>query len=377
MNAPVVAGDVIAEKYRVDRVLARGGRGMVLGASHLVHPERVAIKLLVGDSSPALVERFLREARAAVRLKGEHVVRGLDVGQLDSGVPYLVMEHLDGRDLAELLRDRGQLEISEAVDCVLQACVGMAEAHAAGIVHGNLKPANLFLTTTPGGATLLKVLDVGISRDPSFASEGDGGAPAQEGLDCPFYMAPEQLRPSSAFDARADIWSLGAILYRLLTGQPPFEASSPADLALRVASAEPALPSALRPDIPPTVERVLLGCLEKDPARRPANVAELAIALAPHAPVGSQEYAQRAARVLGATLPPRPRASLPTIGLGLNAKPRAAPRLQQATEPGAPALSRAFQHDAPLKGSHKVRLALIAALASLLAILGVAAAQLK
>ncbi|WP_437969289.1 serine/threonine-protein kinase [Sorangium sp. So ce260] len=377
MNAPVVAGDVIAEKYRVDRVLGRGGRGMVVGASRVGHPERVAIKLLVGDSSPALVERFLHEARAAVRLKGEHVVRVLDVGQLDSGAPYLVMEHLDGRDLAELLRDRGQLEISEAVDYVLQACVAMAEAHAAGIVHGNLTPANLFLATTPGGAMVLKVLDVGISAEPSCASEGDGAAPAHEGLALPLYMAPEQLRPSRAVDARADIWSLGAILYRLVTGQPPFEASSPVDLALRVASAEPALPSALRPDIPPVVERVLLGCLEKDPARRPANVAELAIALAPHAPVGSQEYAQRAARTLGATLPPRPRASLPTIGLGLNAKPRAAPRLQQGAEPGAPALSWAFLRDAPHKGSHKARLAVIAALASLLAILGVAAAQLK
>ncbi|XXX79092.1 serine/threonine-protein kinase [Sorangium sp. So ce134] len=377
MNAPVVAGDVIAEKYRVDRVLGRGGKGLVVDASHLVQPERVAIKLLVGDSSPALVERFLREARAAVRLRGEHVARVLDVGQLDSGVPYLVMEHLDGRDLAELLRDRGQLEISEAIDYMLQACVAMAEAHAAGIVHGNLDPANLFLTATPGGATLLKVLDIGISTEPSSAGEGDGGATAQEGLGVSLYQAPEQLRPSSLVDARADIWSLGAILYRLLTGQPPFEARSPADLALRVASAEPALPSALRPDIPPAVERVLLGCLEKDPARRPTNVAELAIALAPHASGGGQEYAQRAARVLGATLPPRPRASLPTIGLGLNAKPRPAPRLQQGVEPAVPALSRAIEQDAPHKGRHAARLALLAALASLLAILGVAAAQLK
>ncbi|KYG06810.1 serine/threonine-protein kinase [Sorangium cellulosum] len=375
MNAPVVAGDVIAEKYRVDRVLGRGGKGVVVGASHLVQPERVAIKLLVGDSSPALVERFLREARAAVRLRGEHVARVLDVGQLDSGVPYLVMEHLDGRDLAELLRDRGQLELSEAIDYVLQACVAMAEAHAAGIVHGNLDPANLFLTTTPGGATLLKVLDVGISAEPSSA--GDGGAAAQEGLGVSLYLAPEQLQPSRPVDARADIWSLGAILYRLLTGQPPFEASSPADLGLRVASAEPALPSALRPDIPPAVERVLLGCLAKEPARRPANVAELAIALAPHAPVGSQDYAQRAARILGATLPPRPRASLPTIGLGLNAKPRPAPRLLQGAEPGAPALSRTFPQETPHLGRPATRLAILAALASLLAILGVAAAQLK
>ncbi|XYI00167.1 serine/threonine-protein kinase [Sorangium sp. So ce1128] len=384
MNAPVVAGDVIAGKYRVDRILGSGGTGMVVDASHLAPPQRVAVKLLLGDRSPARAERFLRDARAASQLKGEHIARVLDVGQLDSGVPYAVTEHLEGRDLAELLRERGQLELSDAIDYVLQACVAMAEAHAAGIVHGDLTPASLFLAATPDGATLVKVLDLGLSSELPGASEGDGGSPAEprEAPGAPLYRAPEQLQPSRLVDARADIWALGAVLYRLLTGQPPFEASSLADLAPRVAGAEPPLPSALRSDMPPAVERALLGCLEKDPARRPASVAELALALAPYASAASQGHAERATRILGATLPPRPRASLPTIGLGLNARPRAAPRfllqeglLQQGAAPRTPAPSRPPQQGAPSRGNNAARLALIAALASLLAIVGAAAAR--
>ncbi|WP_437757691.1 protein kinase domain-containing protein [Sorangium sp. So ce1389] len=383
MNAPVVAGDVIAGKYRVDRILGSGGTGMVVDASHLAPPQRVAVKLLLGDRSPARAERFLRDARAASRLKGEHIARVLDVGQLDSGVPYAVTELLDGRDLAELLRERGQLELSEAIDYVLQACVALAEAHAAGIVHGDLTPASLFLTTTPDGATLVKVLDLGLFSELPGASEGDGGSPAQpEGAPgAPLYRAPEQLQPSRLVDVRGDIWALGAVLYRLLTGQPPFEASSLADLAPRVAGAEPPLPSALRSDIPPAVERALLGCLEKDPARRPASVAELALALAPYASAASQGHAERATRILGATLPPPPRASLPTIGLGLNARPRPALRLrrdglpQQGAAPRAPAPSRPSQQAAPGQGNNAARVALIAALASLLAIVGAAAAR--
>ncbi|MGK3990904.1 serine/threonine-protein kinase [Sorangium sp. So ce136] len=383
MNAPVVAGDVIAGKYRVDRILGSGGTGMVVDASHLAPPQRVAVKLLLGDRSPARVERFLLDARAASRLKGEHIARVLDVGQLDSGVPYAVTELLDGRDVADLLRERGQLELSEAIDYVLQACVALAEAHAAGIVHGDLTPASLFLTTTPDGATLVKVLDLGLSSELPGATEGDGGSPAkpEEAPGAPLYRAPEQLQRSRLVDVRADIWALGAVLYRLLTGQPPFEASSLADLAPRVAGAEPPLPSALRSDMPPAVERALLGCLDKDPARRPASVAELALALAPYASAASEGHAERATRILGATLPPRPRASLPTIGLGLNARPRPALRLlrdalpQQGAAPRTPAPSRPSQQAGPGRGGNAARVALIAAVASLLAIVGAAAAR--
>ncbi|WP_437877315.1 serine/threonine-protein kinase [Sorangium sp. So ce513] len=302
MNAPVVEGDVIAGRYRVDRVLGRGGMGMVVAASHLVLPHRVAIKLLVSADNPALVQRFLREARAAARLEGEHVVRVLDVGELGSGIPYIVMEYLEGEDLSDVLRARGPLGVTEAADYVLQACVAMAEAHAAGIVHRDLKPANLFLTTRPGGAKLIKVLDFGISKELR-----DGGVALTrtwEMLGSPVYMPPEQMRSSRSVDARSDIWALGAILYRLLTGQPPFEAPALAELMLLVATAEPVPPSALRSDLPPGLERVILHCLQKDPAHRPQTVAELAFALVPFASAGGQERAERAARILAA--PPAP-----------------------------------------------------------------------
>ncbi|WP_438018702.1 serine/threonine-protein kinase [Sorangium sp. So ce315] len=378
MNAPVVAGDVIAEQYRVDRVLGSGGAGTVIAASHLARGQRVALRLLPGDCTPARAERFLREGRAAMQLRSEHAARVLDVGELGAGVPYAVTEHLEGRDLSELLRERSPLELHEALDFVLQACVALAEAHAAGIVHGALEPASLFLTTASGGATLVKVLDLGLANEPPGAHGGDAAARPDGALGAPLYMAPEQVRSSGPVDARADIWSLGAILYRLLTGQPPFEASSFADLARRVASAEPALPSALRSDVPPAVERAVLSCLAKDRARRPANVAELSLALAPHAPATGQERAQRAARMLGATLPSRSRASLPTIGLGLglDARLRAAPQKpRDGAGQGASASAPAPEQGAPGRGRSAARLALIAAITSLIALLGAVAVR--
>ncbi|WP_437308502.1 protein kinase domain-containing protein [Sorangium sp. So ce388] len=328
MNAPVVEGEVIAGKYRVDRVVGRGGMGMVVAASHLFLPQRVAIKLLLSDESPALVQRFLREARAAARLKGEHVVRVLDVGELESGVPYIVMEFLEGEDLSDVIRARGQLDVAEAADYVLQACVAMAEAHAAGIVHRDLKPANLFLTTAPGGAKLIKVLDFGISKEMPSGGEGGGASLTQtrEVLGSPIYMPPEQMRSSRSVDARSDIWALGAILYRALVGRPPFEAPALAELVLQVASAEPVPPSALRSDLPLELEGVILHCLQKDPARRPQTVADLALALAPFAPAGGQERAERAARILKAppATPSRPSsASVPAPRPGPDSSPSA------------------------------------------------------
>ncbi|WP_437600992.1 serine/threonine-protein kinase [Sorangium sp. So ce590] len=342
MNAPVVEGEVIAGKYRVDRVLGRGGMGIVVAASHLFLPQRVAIKLLLSDEdgSPALAQRFLREARAVVRLKGEHVVRVLDVGELDSGVPYIVMEYLDGEDLSEVLRERGPLSTLDAADYVLQVCVAMAEAHNAGIVHRDLKPANLFLTTTPGGAKLIKVLDFGISKELPGGSESGGASLTQtrEMLGSPIYMSPEQMRSSRSVDARSDIWALGAILYRLLTGRPPFEASALAELVLQVASADPVRPTELRSDIPPALEAAILRCLEKDPAQRWPTVADLAHALAPFAPAGAMERAECAARILGA--PPTPRPSAPAAGPELDTLSSAEPGPMETLPPTTRGLAR-------------------------------------
>lgn len=159
-------GETIAGKYRVERTLGQGGMGVVVAARHLHLQQSVAIKFLRPElmGGGEAVERFQREARAAVRIQNEHVARVLDVGALDSGVPYIVMEYLDGVDLAAWIEKQGPVPARQAVDFVLQACEALAEAHSLGIVHRDLKPANLFCIRRPDGALFVKVLDFGISR---------------------------------------------------------------------------------------------------------------------------------------------------------------------------------------------------------------------
>ena len=144
----VHAGQILGGKYRVDRVLGAGGMGMVVAATHLQLDERIAIKFLLPEAlrNPEAVARFGREAKAAVKIRGEHVARVIDVGTFENGAPYMVMEHLDGQDLSSLIRLSGALSATDAVDAILQACEALAEAHALGIVHRDLKPANLFMT---------------------------------------------------------------------------------------------------------------------------------------------------------------------------------------------------------------------------------------
>ncbi len=371
MNAPVVAGDVIAEKYRVDRILGSGraGDGGLREATSCFRAgrDRAPCSPTAARARGALDSR----ERAAAGAQGEHVARVLDVGQLASGVAYIVTEHLDGQDLSELLRGRDQIELSEAIDWVLEACVAVAEAHAAGIVHRDLEPARLFLAT-PGGATLLKVLGFGASRElPGASDDRRAGAGAEE-LGAPLYMSPERMRSSAAVDARADVWSLGAILYRLLTGRPPFEASSLADLAPRVAERGAGAPGALRSDIPPAVDRVLLCCLGEGP-RAAAHERGRAGDRARPSCVGGgpgSRGAGRAAPRRDAPSRPAPRSRRSGSG---SARGRARPRRWTELE----AAPETLRHGAQDKGRYRARIALIAAVASLLAILGVAATQLR
>jgi serine/threonine-protein kinase len=297
-SIPVSPGDVLADKYRVDRVLGVGGMGVVVAATHLQLGQHVALKFMLPQALAlaAYVERFLREARAAVRLKSDHVARVLDVGTLASGSPYMVMEYLDGSDLGAVVEQQGPLPVVAAVDYVLQACDAVAEAHSLGIVHRDLKPKNLFLTGRNDGRPLVKVLDFGISKHTADVPELSLTRTA-EIIGSPNYMSPEQLRSTKAADARSDIWALGVILYELLTGRVPFLAESVTQLTAMVLTEPPPPVEQVRPDVPRALSLVITRCLEKDRSKRYASVAELAAALEPFAPSDTRDLAMRIGRI--------------------------------------------------------------------------------
>jgi len=253
--------------------------GVVVAARHLELGELFAIKLLLPQAAehPQAVERFLREARAAARLKGEHIAKVTDVGRLENGLPYIVMEYLSGTDLKKHLRANGPLSVSEAVTHILQACEAIAEAHALGIVHRDLKPANLFLTRRANGTSCIKVLDFGISKQ--LAAEAVDITKTGEALGTPLYMAPEQMARMKSADARCDVWSMGVVLYELLTGTTPFHGSAITEIVARVLQEEALPPSQLRPDLPRDLDGVVIRCLQKRPEMRYPTIGDLAAAL--------------------------------------------------------------------------------------------------
>jgi serine/threonine-protein kinase len=302
MMAEVKEGDLLAGKYRVERVLGQGGMGIVVSATHLQLDQRVAIKFLLpsGVQHKETVERFAREARAAVKIRSEHVARVIDVGMLETGAPFMVMEYLEGSDLSRRVSDHGPMPISDAALLILQACEALAEAHSLGIVHRDLKPANLFLTHLRDGSVCVKLLDFGISKltvpgsDPGFNMTSTTTV-----MGSPYYMSPEQMRSTRNVDARTDIWALGVILYELVSGHVPFEAETMPQLCGMVLQDQPPPLERFRTNTPTRFEAVILRCLEKQPERRFQNVGELAAALAEFAPREAMRSVERAARLSG------------------------------------------------------------------------------
>jgi eukaryotic-like serine/threonine-protein kinase len=289
---PVHEGDVLADKYRIDRLIGIGGMAAVLRATHLELDQVVAIKLLRPEqiSKADAVKRFLREARAAVKLRSTHVARVLDVGTAEVSptihVPYMVMEHLEGSDFETILEGHGRFPQEEAVEYLLQACDAVGEAHALGIVHRDLKPANLFLTTKRDGTALVKLLDFGISKNTRTTIPLDNQKITHEHamMGSPAYMSPEQVRSTKDVDHRADIWSLGAILYELLTGKEPWMGETSADTFAMILTEPPPRVRDLNPDVHPDLEGVVMRCLEKNREARWQSVGELANALLRFAP---------------------------------------------------------------------------------------------
>jgi serine/threonine-protein kinase len=289
-------GTVLLGKYRVDEVLGTGGMGRVVRASHLYLQQPVAIKILLPQmaESAETVSRFLREAQATVKLRSEHIARVMDVGTMSNGTPFMVMEFLDGNDLNQILRHHGPQLPQIVCDLMLQACEGMAEAHAIGIVHRDIKPSNFFITRRPDGSMLLKILDFGISKTPVGVTELTG---SQTVIGTPTYMAPEQMRSGRHADMRSDIWSMGIVMYQLLSGRPPYIGEAYQELVLKVAT-EP--PPPLSIPLPAGLAELIMRCLDKDPKGRPQTVGELARMVAPFAsdPITAMQSANRSVRIL-------------------------------------------------------------------------------
>jgi serine/threonine protein kinase len=298
------------EKYRIEAEIGRGGMGVVLEAWHLQLDERVAIKFLLPElgANEEAIARFEREARALFKIKSEHVCRVLDVGKLadensESGIPYMVMEYLDGQDLASVLMQQRGLPVKLAVTWSLQVCQALAEAHSRGIVHRDLKPENLFLSERRDGSGCVKLLDFGLSK---VLEEQDKQAPRERKLTShqrvmgtPNYMSPEQWMSASDVGPAADQWATAVIIYELIAGVVPFHAESMPQICSKVLhEATPPLAD-MRSDVPAGLDAVLQKALEKRPEQRYDNIGSFAVALARFGGAGATAEAQRCLSMVG------------------------------------------------------------------------------
>jgi serine/threonine protein kinase len=297
-GAAILEGTVIGGKYRVERHIGEGAMGVVVAARHLELDELVAIKCIRPEmhALPDVMSRFAREAKASAHLKGEHVAKVIDVGVAPSIGPYMVMEYLEGQNLAAVLQQGGPLPVRRATEYVMQVCEALALAHAASITHRDVKPENLFLTRR-GDLEIIKVLDFGISKTQLVSHFLGGDASMRETsslMGTPLYMSPEQIRATHEVDHRTDIWSLGVVLFELLTGRHAFAGETVTQVcALVLESTPPRLAEHCR-SAPAELGTVIERCLDKDPARRYQSAAELANALLPFAPSRARRHSERA-----------------------------------------------------------------------------------
>lgn len=285
LEALVRPGTMFDAKHRVVRELGRGGMGAVLEAENVGLGSKVALKVMLPALAhdAALVERFLREARATARVSSEHVARVLDVASLPQGTPYLVMELLQGETMGAYI-DRGAVRDSEAYLLLLQVCEGLAHAHAAGLVHRDLKPENVFIVRRRSGEPCAKILDFGIAKD---VAQATAMTATSEAFGSPSYMSPEQIKSSRSVDARSDVWALGVVAFELFSKTLPFPGQTVFEVGARVLGDPPIALASLRPDLPAPVVAAVMACLEKARERRTPDVAHFAEALAPFVPGGS------------------------------------------------------------------------------------------
>lgn len=294
-----VVGSVIAGRYRVARVLGRGGMGMVLEVTHVQLGGRHALKLLHAEHATdvELVTRFENEAKIAATMRSDHLVRVTDMGRLDTGEPFLVMDYLEGADIDQLLEKHTLFPIGTSVSWILQACVGLAHLHAAGFVHRDIKPSNLFWSQEPDGRQVIKVLDFGLAKMPTVGGQRITATTANFGT--PQFMAPEQIMSAKHVDARCDQHALGLVLYELLVGEPAFPGETAGAITVAIATQPAPRPSERNPDVPRTLDAAIARALAKRPNDRFPNLSDFAMALVPFGGSEGIELARATAKLLG------------------------------------------------------------------------------
>jgi tRNA A-37 threonylcarbamoyl transferase component Bud32 len=290
-SGSIPEGTVLLDKYRVLRELGVGGMSRVVCAEHVSLGTKVAMKFLLPELAclPDAPQRFEREATAATRFESDHVARVLDVGTLPGGPPYMVMEYLEGKDLGRYVREGKRFAVDEAIELVVQAADALARAHAAGVVHRDVKPSNLFLTHRPDGSPLVKVLDFGISKViEEAAKENLELTKTSAVMGSALYMSLEQMRSTKTVDHRTDIYALGVSLYELLTGTHPFTGESISELCVKVSLDPPEPLRKHRPDVPDALAEALEVAYARNAAERYQTTGSFVAALAPFAAPGTR-----------------------------------------------------------------------------------------